>query len=83
MHFSFITVYKHISGKQTTQRYRTHLFSGNIVAHSAVIRASGTLHTRGRMMKPRMVKRGPPEDTASFGNASTGRLAGVAIQAQG
>jgi hypothetical protein len=43
----------------------THLFSGNIVAHSAVIKASGTLHTHGRIMKPRMVRKGPPEDTAS------------------
>eukprot|EP00967_Tisochrysis_lutea_P117133 scaffold189239_cov23-Tisochrysis_lutea.AAC.1 len=36
-----------------------------MVAHSAVISASGTLHTHGRIRKPRMVSKAPPEDTAS------------------
>lgn len=42
------------------------LFSGNVVASSAVIRASGTLHTRGKIRKPMMARRGPPALTASY-----------------
>lgn len=41
------------------------LFSGIAVASSAVIIASGMLHSRGNTRKPSRVSSGPPADTAS------------------
>lgn len=45
------------------------LFSGNVVANSAVIRASGTLQMRGRIRNPRIASSGPPALTASCNKA--------------
>lgn len=39
------------------------------MASSAVISASGTDQISGRMRKPRTVKKGPPEVTASYAHA--------------
>ena len=41
------------------------LSSGKAVASSAVTRASGRLHTKGKTTKPSSAKRGPAEVTAS------------------
>ena len=37
---------------------------GKVVASSAVTRASGMLHMKGKTRKPRMAKRGPAAPTA-------------------
>lgn len=47
------------------------LSSGKAVASSAVTRASGTLHTKGKMRNPRRATSGPAEVTASCMNAPT------------